>query len=63
MQFGIRKLLLFVTAAAMVCAMLVGVRNEYYEDRRLAESVLAKVEGISEITLHSFVDVFEEVNS
>ena len=63
MRFGIRNLLLFVAAAAVVCALLVAARNLYDADRRQAQSILVEVKGISDIQLHSHIDVTEEVNS
>ena len=63
MRFGIRNLLLVIVAVAVVCALFVAARNTYYADRRQTESALAKVSGISDVQLHSYVDVIEEVNS
>ncbi len=63
MQFGIRKLLFLAAAVAVVCALYVSARNYYYAERRHAELVLAEVSGISNVKLHSYVDVVEEVAS
>jgi hypothetical protein len=67
MQFGIRRLLIIVAAVAVLCALYVAARNlskaVYYAQRRQAESVLAEIKGISDIKLHSHVDIVEEVNS
>jgi hypothetical protein len=67
MQFGIRRLLIVVAAVAVLCALYVAARNlskaVYYAQRRQAESVLAEIKGISDIKLHSHVDIVEEVNS
>lgn len=62
MQFGIRRLLIVVTVVAVACAMYVAALNYYYSDRHYAESVLAQVNGISNIKLLSHIDVIEEVN-
>ena len=62
MQFGIRKLLLVVVGVAVLCSLYVAARNIYYAERRQAQSALAKIKGISNIDLHSYIDVTEEVN-
>jgi hypothetical protein len=63
MQFGIRKLLLVIAFAAVVCALLVAARNTYYSERHQTESALAEVQGISNVKLHSYIDITEEINS
>lgn len=63
MRFGIRKLLLFIALAAALCSLFVIARNTYYYDRFRTESVLYKLQGISNIKLHAYVDVTEEINS
>ena len=63
MRFGIRNLLLAVAAAAVVCMLFVIARNAYYAERRQTESTLANVKGISDVQLHSHVEVTEEVHS
>lgn len=63
MRFGIRNLLLVVAAAAVACALFAAARNHYYADRRQVHAVLADVKGISDIDIHSHIDVTEEVNS
>lgn len=63
MQFGLRKLLVVVVFFAVVCALFVAARNTYYSARRQTESALAEVKGISDIKLHSHVDITEEINS
>jgi hypothetical protein len=63
MRYGIRSLLTVVAAVAVACALVVAARNTYYADRHQAESLLTKVQGISDVKLHSHVDVTEEVNS
>lgn len=63
MQFGIRKILLLIVGATVMCSLFVVGRNSFYSERRQTESVLATIKGISNIQLHSCVDVIEEVNS
>jgi hypothetical protein len=63
MQFGIRKILLLIVGATVLCSLFVVGRNTFYSERRQTESVLAAIQGISNIQLHSCVDVIEEVNS
>lgn len=63
MQFGIRNLLLLTVGVAVMCAMFVFVRSDYYFERRKTESVLATIQGISNIKLHSYIDITEEINS
>ncbi|MBL8820105.1 MAG: hypothetical protein JNL58_29040 [Planctomyces sp.] len=67
MQSGIRTLLFTAVIAAVLtavaCALFVSARNIYYSDRRQTEFVLAQVKGISNVQLHSHVDLTEEVNS
>ena len=63
MRFGIRSLLFVIFLVSVACALFVVARNTYYADRRQTELALAQVSGISEIKLHSHVDVVEEVNS
>jgi hypothetical protein len=62
MQFGIRRLLIVVTIVAVACIMYVTALNYYYSDRHHAKSVLAQVQGISNVKLLSHIDVVEEVN-
>ena len=62
-RFGIRKLLLFIASAAVLCGLFVIARNTYYYDRFRTESALSKLRGISNIKLHAYVDVTEEINS
>lgn len=63
MQFGIQKTLLLTLGATVMCSLFVVGRDTYYSERRQTESVLATIKGISNIQLHSCVDVIEEVNS
>ena len=63
MQFGIRNLLLVFVVIAVMCELFVVGRNTFYSERRRTESALATIKGISNIQLHSCVDVIEEVNS
>lgn len=46
-----------------MCSLFVVGRNTYYSDRRQTEAVLATIRGISNIKLHSYIDITEEVNS
>ena len=62
LRFGIRSLLIAAAAAAVMCALFVAARNQYYAERRQVNSVLADVDGISIISLHSHIDVTEEIN-
>jgi len=55
--------MLATAAVALVCALFVGGRNLYFAERRQAHSVLAEVEGISDINLRTYVDGTEEVTS
>ena len=55
--------MLVVVLAAVACALFVAARNTYYSERHQTESALAEVQGISDVKLHSFVDITEEVNS
>ncbi|XZE17669.1 hypothetical protein SH449x_002944 [Pirellulaceae bacterium SH449] len=43
--------------------MFVTARNNYYAERFQTESALAKIKGISNIKLHSYNDVTEEIRS
>jgi hypothetical protein len=63
MQFGIRKTLLLTVGATVICLLFIVGRDTYYSERRQTESALATIKGISNIKLHSCVDVIEEVNS
>lgn len=62
LRFGIRSLLIAAAAVAVMCALFVAARNQYYAERRQVNSVLADVDGISIISLHSHIDVTEEIN-
>ncbi len=46
-----------------MCSLFVVGRNTYYSERRQTETALAAIQGISNVKLHSCVDVIEEVNS
>jgi hypothetical protein len=61
-QFGIRKLFLAASIIAVMCVLYVAARNRYYADRIQVQSILAGVQGISDIKLHPHFDVVEEVN-
>ena len=63
LRFGIKSLLLAAAAVAVMCALFVAARNQYYADRRQVHFVLAEVDGISITSLHSHIDVTEEINS
>ena len=63
LRFGIKSLLLAAAAVAVMCALFVAARNQYYAERRQVHSVLAEVDGISITSLHSHIDVTEEINS
>ena len=62
LRFGIRSLLIAAAAVAVMCALFVAARNQYYAERRQVNSVLADVDGISIISLNSHIDVTEEIN-
>ena len=44
-------------------SLFVAGRNTFYSERRQTEAVLAAVQGISNIELHSYIDITEEVNA
>jgi hypothetical protein len=55
--------MLVVVIVAVICGLFVAARNQYYAERLQVQSILAEVNRISDVTLHSHVDVMEEVNS
>lgn len=63
MQFGIRNILLPIVGVAFMCSLFVVGRDTYYSERRQTEAVLATIQGISNIELHSCIDITEEVNA
>jgi hypothetical protein len=63
MRIVIRKPRIIFVGLVGMCVLFVFARSTYYSERRQTESVLATIKGISNISLHSHIDVTEEVNS
>ena len=60
MRFGIRNLMLVVVIFAVICGLFLAARNQYYAERLQVQSILAEVNGIFDVTLHSHVGVIDQ---
>lgn len=63
MRFVIRSFLFTVVVVAFVSSLFVAAHKAYYAERRQAEAILAELKGISNIRLHSHVDITEAVHA
>ena len=63
MRFGMRRLMIVVAGVCVLCSLYVAARHAYYSERRDNMAALTSLKGVSIESIHSHIDVVEEVGS